>query len=150
MICEFWQNFSWNHYFLLEHFFSEKGCTYRRTLNRWFIAKREISSSSSVCVVLKTVLKSCKWIFPSSSAVILSISSSLCVFDWRLFKICTKKYNFLTKLPQQRFGEQWFMQHSTLGEGSLYGWSPVYQDWFWADKKISGYLDVVKQLNPSL
>ena len=55
MICEFWQNFSWNHYFLLEHFFSEKGCTYRRTLNRWFIAKREISSSSSVCVVLKTV-----------------------------------------------------------------------------------------------
>ena len=36
-------------------------------------------------------------------------------------------------------------KQSRLGEGSLYGWSPVYQDWIWPTMKICCYLYVCNE-----
>ena len=41
-------------------------------------------------------------------------------------------------------------EHSPLGEGSLYSWSPVQHDWNWPMKEILFYLYLVKQSNATL
>ena len=67
------------------------------------------------------------------------------VFTGLFFVFCPFKQKFsfgLSVKPKQRT--------LTVGEESLYGWSPVWQDWIWPRKKISSYLYVVKQVESKL